>query len=139
MPNLAALREQAMAMRRRILEEMDADQAARNAEAAERLRAAAAAAEAAAAELRAAENARRDEEAAARQRERNAARAARNAEPRKTRKRHPGANYEIAGRPAHLAPGAPLRSVEGKRAHNQTLAQTRGKRSKAKYQTRSVV
>lgn len=128
MPNLSALREQAMAMRRRILEEMNAEQAARNAEAADRLRAAAAAAASAASELRAAEEAAGE----ARRQERNAGKP-HSPKPRKTRKRHPGANYEIAGRPAHLAPGASLRSVEGKKAHSQTLAQTRGRRSKAKY------
>jgi hypothetical protein len=129
MANLGALQAEALAMRRRILEEINAEFAERNAEAAERLRAAAAAANNAAEELRAAENARRAE----RQRERNAARARRNAAPRKTRKRHPGANYEIAGRPVHLAPGAALRSVEGRRIHSQTLAETRSRRSKAKY------
>lgn len=52
----------------------------------------------------------------------------------KTRKRRPGANAEIAGDPEHLRPGAPLRRVEGKTAHPQTLALTRGKRTKAKRQ-----
>ena len=54
--------------------------------------------------------------------------------PLKTRKRHPGANYEISGRPEHLAPGAPLRRVEGTKSHSRNLALTRGKRTKAKYQ-----
>ncbi len=90
--------------------------------------------------LNAARRAAREAEQLARNAERNARAALRNARaelralrPVKTRKRAAGANYEIAGKPAHLAPGAPLRSVEGRRVHTANLARTRGRRSKAKY------
>ncbi len=49
--------------------------------------------------------------------------------PTTIRKRHPGANYEIAGRPTHLAPGSILRAVEGSRSHSRTLAVKRGRRA----------
>lgn len=57
----------------------------------------------------------------------------RSPKPNKTRSRRPGANYEIAGRPAQLTPGAPLRTVEGTRSHSRNLAATRGRRNKARY------
>jgi hypothetical protein len=126
--SLASLHQEALARRRAILNELEAEVAAEK----QRLNNAQKAA-------REAEQALRNAERAAR----NAERAMRNAEkaakPVKTRKRHPGANYEIAGKPEHLAPGAPLRTVEGKKIHSRTLATTRGRRNKAKYQTRSVV
>lgn len=120
--DLSALRAQALEARRQIMEELE-----REIEEEER-------------RLNNARRAAREAEEAARNAERaarNAIRAARAslraAKPVKTRKRNPGANYEIAGRPAHLAPGAALRSVEGKRAHSRSLATTRGRRTKAKY------
>ncbi len=64
---------------------------------------------------------------------RNAKAKLKKVKPTQTRKRRPGANFEIAGRPAHLNVGATLRRVEGNRHHSPTLAQTRGKRTKAKY------
>jgi Tfp pilus assembly protein PilX len=128
--SLESLRQEALARRKAILNELEAEVAEEKRRLTNALKA-----------QREAEKALRNAERAAR----NAAAAARNegknAKPKsvKTRKRHPGANYEIAGKPEYLAPGAVLRSVEGKKIHSKTLATTRGKRSKAKYQTRSVV
>jgi septal ring factor EnvC (AmiA/AmiB activator) len=135
--SLESLRQEALARRKAILNELEAEVAEEKRRLTNALKAHREAEKA----LRNAERAARNAAAAAR----NAAAAARNegknAKPKsvKTRKRHPGANYEIAGKPEYLAPGAVLRSVEGKKIHSKTLATTRGKRSKAKYQTRSVV
>lgn len=120
--DLSALRAQALEARRQIMEELERDIA----EEERRLNNARRAA-------RDAEVAARNAERAARNAIREARASLRAARPEKTRKRNPGANYEIAGKPAHLAPGAPLRSVEGIRSHTRNLARTRGRRSKAKY------
>ena len=120
--DLSALRAEAMAARDRIMAELERDIE----EEERRLNNARRAA-------REAEQAARNAERAARNAIREARASLRAARPVKTRKRHPGANYEIAGRPAHLAPGAPLRSVEGRRSHSRSLATTRGRRTKAKY------
>lgn len=120
--DLSALRAQALEERRRIMEELEREIE----EEERRLNNARRAA-------REAEEAARNAERAARNAIREARASMRASRPVKTRKRNPGANYEIAGRPAHLAPGAPLRSVEGKRSHSRTLATTRGRRTKAKY------
>jgi hypothetical protein len=128
--DLSALHREALAMRREILEELDAEYAIRNAETARHLRAAAAAANAAETELRAAEEARKEK---LRRKRKNKANAKRTARAQTQRKRRPGANFEIAGRPAHLNKGAPMRNVEGTQTFNRTLALTRGKRSKATY------
>ncbi len=120
--SLQALHEQALAMRQRILNELEAEMREEEQKLNNARRAA-----------REAEQAARNAERAARNAIREARRAVRASRPVTTRKRNPGANYEIAGKPAHLAPGAPMRSVEGKRRHSQTLALTRGRRSKAKY------
>ena len=77
---------------------------------------------------REAQNAARNAERAARNAIREARAAARALRPVGTRKRHPGANYEIAGKPAHLAPGARMRKVEGSRAHSRSPIMTRARR-----------
>jgi len=120
--DLSALQAEALEMRRKIMEDLEREIA----EEEKKLDAARRAA-------RAANEAARNAERAARNAIREARAAAREALPKKTRKRNPGANYEISGRPAHLATGAPLRSVEGKKNHPRNLAKTRGKRGKAKY------
>lgn len=91
------------------MRELEREHAERDAAAAAALREAE---EAAAAAAAAAEELRRARVAAAREAAAEARRAARGPTP--LRKRAAGANYEIAGRPAHLAPGAKLRSVERK-------------------------
>jgi hypothetical protein len=120
--SLEELRRQALAARAEILREIEEEMHEEQRRLNEAVQAA-----------RHAERAARNAERAARNAIRSARATLRSSRPVKTRKRAPGANYEIAGRPAHLAPGAPLRSVEGKKRHSQTLALTRGKRSKAKY------
>jgi len=120
--DFAALQREALAAQRAALEELEAG--VREEE--RRLNNARRAAREAAQALRNAEREARNAERAARN-------AARVPKPEQTRKRRPGANYEIAGRPAHLAPGAPFRNVEGKRRHSRTLATTRGRRTTAKY------
>lgn len=77
-------------------------------------------------------NALKNAERVLRNAERNALAAAapaRPPKPNRTRSRRPGANNEIAGRPARFAPGAPLRQIEGKISHPRTLALTRSKRN----------
>ena len=120
--SVAEIHRQALAARAEILAELEAEIAAEEARFEEAVQAARNAAEAA-----------RNAEKAARNAIRSARASMKAMKPIKTRKRHPGANYEIAGKPAHLAPGAPLRRVEGNRRHSAKLALTRGKRSKAKY------
>jgi len=127
--DLSELQRRALALRNEVMRGIEAENAERNAARARNLEAAVAGLERAAAELRAAQA----ESAEARRRALNGARAARPPKPLKTRKHNPGANYEVSGRPAHLAPGAPLRKVEGRRSHSRSLATTRGRRSKAKY------
>lgn len=119
--SLASLHQEALARRRAILNELEAEVAEEKRRLQNALKA-----------QREAEKALRNAERAARNALRNEGK---NAKPKsvKTRKRHPGANYEIAGKPEHLAPGAVLRSVEGKKIHSKTLATTRSRRSKAKY------
>ena len=120
--SLAELQRQALAARAEIMRELEEEIAAEERRFDEAVRAA-----------RNAEQAARNAERAARNAIRSARASMRAMRSVKTRKRAAGANYEIAGKPAHLAPGAPLRRVEGSRRHSQTLALKRGKRSKAKY------
>ena len=120
--DLSALRAQALKAREEIMKQLEEEMA----EEEKKLDAVRRA-------VREAEEKARNAERAARNAIREARAAARETLPKKTRKRTAGANYEIAGRPAHLAPGAPLRTVEGKKTHPRNLATTRGKRSKAKY------
>lgn len=77
-----------------------------------------------------AEKAARNAEKQLRKTIREAQAAAKKTKPVGTRKRHAGANYEISGKPAHLAPGAPLRSVEGKKIHARSPIQTRSKKKR---------
>jgi hypothetical protein len=77
---------------------------------------------------REAERAARNAERAARNAIREARALEREARPVGTRKRHPGANYNVAGRPAHLAPGASYRRVEGRRSQRRSPIMTRSKR-----------
>lgn len=125
--SLANLQRQVLAERDRILAEIEEEHRERNAAATAALAAAAAAAKADKEAAKAAERARIE----ARKAERAAAKAARNAArgPTPTRRRAAGANYVIAGRPAHLAPGAKLRSTEKKRNNRNvvTYRQTRGR------------
>lgn len=117
--SLAELHRQALASRAKILKELEEEVAAEEKRLKEVIKT-----------IRNAEQVAKNAEKAAR----NAIRSAKaSMKSIKTRKRAPGANYEIAGKPAHLAPGVHLRRVEGTRRHSQTLALTRGKRSKAKY------
>ena len=120
--SLAQLQRQALAARAEIMRELEEEIAAEE----HRFNAAVRAA-------RNASSAARNAERAARNAIRSARASMKAMKPIKTRKRAPGANYEIAGKPAHLAPGATLRRVEGTRRHSQSLAKTRGRRSKAKY------
>jgi hypothetical protein len=120
--SLAELRKQALATRAKILKELEEEIASEE----RRFEASVKAA-------RNAEQAARNAERAARNAIRSARASMKAIRSVKTRKRAAGANYEVAGKPAHLAPGVPLRRVEGTRHHSQTLALTRGKRSKAKY------
>lgn len=131
--NLNELQQRAIAFRQRILDEIAAKYKKQNSAAKERLRSAAAAVEEAEAELEAAEKARREE---AWQIRTNRAKAKRDARAQETRKRHPGANWEIIGRPPILARGAPFRPVEGRTAHPRMLAITRGRRNTANYTRR---
>lgn len=80
-----------------------------------------------------AEKAARNAERQLRKTIREAQAAAKKNKPVGTRKRHPGANYEIAGKPEHLAPGAPYRRVEGKQAHVRSTIQTRSKKKQTNH------
>lgn len=121
--SLEELHARALAERKRIMNEIAAEMR----EEEERLNAARRAARNA---ERAAEEAEREAKRAAKAALRASQAAARASRPVTLRKRRPGANFEIAGRPNYLAPGAPLRRVEGRRSHNRTLALTRGRRKK---------
>lgn len=119
--SLEELRREALAMRNAILREL----AEETREEEKKLNAAVKAAKEA---KKAAENAERATKRAIR----NAKAKLKKVKPTQTRKRNPGANFEIAGRPAHLNKGSTLRRVEGVRRHSPTLALTRGKRTMKK-------
>jgi hypothetical protein len=120
--SLSELREKALAMRAQILREIEEEAKAEEKKLDESIK-----------EAKEAEKSAKAAERALKQAIRNAKAKLKEEKPTKTRKRNPGANYEIAGKPAHLTKGTTLRSVEGTQKHSQTLALTRGKRSKAKY------
>jgi uncharacterized protein with von Willebrand factor type A (vWA) domain len=125
--SLAELQRQVLAERARILEEIEREFAERNAPA----RAALAEAEAAAAAARAAEAAEERQQINARKAARAATAAARKASlARQTRKRGAGANWEIAGRPAHLGPGAPMRPKEKSSGRHVTRRVTRAMKAR---------
>ncbi len=125
--SIAELQREVLAERARILEEIEREAAER--EAAEReapARAALEAAAQAAAAARAANAAAERVRINARKAARAASAVARKAEQRqKTRKRGAGANWEIAGRPAHLAPGASMRPKERSKGGTVTRRVTR--------------
>ena len=107
--SIAELQREVLAERARILEEIEREAAEREAPARAAMEAAAQAAAAARAANAAAERVRINARKAARA----ATAAARKASQRqKSRKRGAGANWEIAGRPAHLGPGASMRPKE---------------------------
>jgi hypothetical protein len=120
--SLLELQQKALAMRTQLLRELEEEAKKEEKELLNAVKAA-----------KDAEKARKNAEQATKKALRNAKAKLKKEKPHQTRKRNPGANYEIAGKPAHLTKGATLRRVEGTREHPQTLAQTRGKRSKAKY------
>ena len=132
--NLHALQQKILAQRAQILEELEDEYRARTEAAKAELYAADAA-------LRAMEEERRAQERIeinARKAARAAAAAARKAArgPTPTRKRAAGANWEIAGRPAHHAPGAPLRRLERKGAASVTRRHTRSMAKASRPQSR---
>jgi hypothetical protein len=107
--SIAELQREVLAERARILEEIEREHAERDAVAHAALNAAAQAEAAARAANAAAERVRINARKAARAATAAARKAARR---QQTRKRGAGANWNIAGRPAHLGPGASMRSKE---------------------------
>lgn len=124
---LANLQRQVLAERARILEDIEREFAERDAAA----RAAMAEAEAAAAAARAANAAEERRQINARKAARATRAAARKASlARQTRKRGAGANWDIAGRPAHLAPGASMRRKERSSSGHVTRRVTRAMKAR---------
>jgi hypothetical protein len=125
--SLVELQREVLAERARILEEIEREFAERDAVA----RAALEIAAAAEASARAANAAEERKRINARKAARALTAAARKASlAKQTRRRGAGANWEIAGRPAHLGPGASMRRKEKSAGHHVTRRVTRAMRAR---------